>query len=134
MLYNITCFRTFYNLLCYVIYDYLTTDVISLLHFVIYIIIIYDIRLKNSRLILFLFLFLSYYLSFSYLSIFDPSLFFLYLVNIILQLLLLWFNDLRVDQRKISCIRVNTRELNRELCTELFTLYTKLWCFVLLLL
>jgi len=117
-----------------VIYDYLMTDVISLLHFVIYIIIIYDIRLKNSRLILFLFLFLSYYLSFSYLSIFDPSLFFLYLVNIILQLSLLWFNDLRVDQRKVSCIKVNTRELNRELCTELFTLYTKLWWSVLLLL
>ena len=134
MLYNITCFRIFYNLLCYVIYDYLMTDVISFLHFVIYIIIIYDIRLKNSRLILFLFLFLSYYLSFSYLSIFDPSLFFLYLVNIILQLSLLWFNDLRVDQRKVSCIKVNTRELNRELCTELFTLYTKLWWSVLLLL
>ena len=26
--------------------------------------------------------------------------------------------DLRVDQEKEPCIRVNTRELNRELCTE----------------
>ena len=33
--------------------------------------------------------------------------------------------DLRVDQEKEPCIRVNTRELNRELCTEQSTLYTK---------
>jgi len=26
--------------------------------------------------------------------------------------------DLRVDQEKESCIRVNTRELNGELCTR----------------
>ena len=33
--------------------------------------------------------------------------------------------DLRVDQVKESCIRVNTRELNGELCTGLSILYTK---------
>jgi len=33
--------------------------------------------------------------------------------------------DFRVSQEKKPCIRVNTRELNRELCTELSTLYTK---------
>ena len=32
--------------------------------------------------------------------------------------------ELRVVQEKESCIRVNTRELNRELCTGLSTLYT----------
>ena len=42
------------------------------------------------------------------------------------DLIILRFNDLRVDQRKKPCIRVNTRELNRELCTRLSTLYTKL--------
>ena len=39
-------------------------------------------------------------------------------------LLLLQTQDLRVDQEKKSCIRVNTRELDRELYTELSTLYT----------
>jgi len=39
-------------------------------------------------------------------------------------LLLLQTQDLRVDQEKESCIRVNTRELNRELYTGLSTLYT----------
>ena len=38
---------------------------------------------------------------------------------------LLWFNDLRVDQGKKPCIRVNTRELDRKLYTGLSTLYTK---------
>jgi len=33
--------------------------------------------------------------------------------------------DLRVDQEKEPCIRVNTRELDRELCTGLSILYTK---------
>jgi len=33
--------------------------------------------------------------------------------------------DLRVDQEKEPCIRVNTRELNRELFTGLSTFYTK---------
>ena len=33
--------------------------------------------------------------------------------------------DFRVDQVKKTCIRVNTRELDRELCTELSILYTK---------
>ena len=32
--------------------------------------------------------------------------------------------DLRVDQEKEPCIRINTRELNRELYTRLFILYT----------
>jgi len=34
--------------------------------------------------------------------------------------------DLRVDQEKEPCIRINTRELNRELCTRLFILYTNI--------
>ena len=34
--------------------------------------------------------------------------------------------DLRVDQEKEPCIRVNTRELNRELCTRLSILYTNI--------
>ena len=34
--------------------------------------------------------------------------------------------DFRVSQVKEPCIRVNIREFNRELCTERFTLYTKL--------
>ena len=33
--------------------------------------------------------------------------------------------DLRVGQEKEPCIRVNTRELNRELFTGLSTFYTK---------
>ena len=41
---------------------------------------------------------------------------------------------LEFDQRKKPCIRVNTRELNRELCIGLPTLYTKLQWSVLLLL
>ena len=32
--------------------------------------------------------------------------------------------DLKVDQEKEPCIRVNTGELNRELCTGLSILYT----------
>ena len=32
--------------------------------------------------------------------------------------------DLRVGQVKESCIRVNIRELDRNLCTRLSTLYT----------
>jgi len=34
--------------------------------------------------------------------------------------------DFRVSQVKEPCIRVNTRELDRELCTDMSTLYTKL--------
>jgi len=41
------------------------------------------------------------------------------------QVLMLQFSDLRVDQRREPCIRVNIRELNRELCTGLSTLYIK---------
>jgi len=37
---------------------------------------------------------------------------------------LLQLKDLRVDQWIEPCIRVNTRELDRELCTESSTLYT----------
>ena len=40
---------------------------------------------------------------------------------------------LRVGQANEPCIRVNTRKLNRELYTELSTLYTKLQWSVLLL-
>ena len=41
--------------------------------------------------------------------------------------------ELRVIQEEEPCIRVNTRELNRELCTRLSTLYTKLsWSMLLL--
>ena len=32
--------------------------------------------------------------------------------------------DLRISQANESYIRVNIRELNKELCTDLFTLYT----------
>ena len=39
-------------------------------------------------------------------------------------ILILQSQDLRVDQVKESYIRVNTRELNRELYTRLSTLYT----------
>jgi len=42
--------------------------------------------------------------------------------------------DFRVGQVKEPCIRVNTRELNRELCTGLSTLYIKTLWFMLLLL
>jgi len=42
------------------------------------------------------------------------------------RVLLLRFNDLRVDQRKKPYIRVNIRELNRELCIESSTFYAKL--------
>jgi len=41
------------------------------------------------------------------------------------RLELLQLKDFRVGQCKEPCIRVNTRELNRELCTELSILYTK---------
>ena len=38
-----------------------------------------------------------------------------------------------MDQWEEPCIRVNTRELDRELCTELSILYTKLlWSMLLL--
>ena len=37
----------------------------------------------------------------------------------------LGFNDLKVDQRRELYIRVNIRELNRELCIGLSILYTK---------
>ena len=40
-------------------------------------------------------------------------------------LVLLWLKDLRANQWIEHCIRVNTRELNRELCTGLSTLYAK---------
>ena len=46
---------------------------------------------------------------------------------------MLQFNDLRVDHRKKSCIRINTRELNRELYTKLSILYTKRFWSVLLI-
>jgi len=41
------------------------------------------------------------------------------------DLKLLQTQDLRVSQANEPCIGVNTRELNRELCTDLSTLYTK---------
>jgi len=41
--------------------------------------------------------------------------------------------ELRVVQEKESCIWVNIRKLNRELCTELSTFYTKLQWSILLL-
>jgi len=44
------------------------------------------------------------------------------LIEFLLQIL--QTQDLRVNQEKKPCIRVNTRELNRELCTRLSTLYT----------
>jgi len=40
------------------------------------------------------------------------------------RLLVLQFNDLRVDQRKESCIRVNTRELNGIFGTIYLFIYT----------
>jgi len=46
--------------------------------------------------------------------------------NLSTILTILQTQDLRVDQEKESCIRVNTRELNRELCTGLSILYTKI--------
>ena len=42
----------------------------------------------------------------------------------ILTVYILWSQNLRVDQEKKSCIRVNTRELGRELGTWLSSLYT----------
>ena len=42
-----------------------------------------------------------------------------------IRLLVLQTQNFRVSQEKELCIRVNTRELNRELCTKLSTLYTK---------
>ena len=41
------------------------------------------------------------------------------------MLIMLQTQDLRVDQANKPCIKVNTRELNRELCTDLSILYTK---------
>jgi len=38
---------------------------------------------------------------------------------------MLQLQDLRVGQAKESCIGLNTRELNRELCTRLSILYSK---------
>jgi len=37
---------------------------------------------------------------------------------------MLQFNNLRVDQRKESCIRINTRELNKVLSTIYLPIYT----------
>ena len=42
-------------------------------------------------------------------------------------------NDLRVDQEKESCIRINTKELDRKLYTGLFILYTKRLWFMLMI-
>jgi len=42
-----------------------------------------------------------------------------FLNGIVLQL-----QNLRVDQEKKLYIRINTRELNKEFCTKLSTLYT----------
>ena len=39
---------------------------------------------------------------------------------------MLQLKDLRINQEEEPCIRVNTRKLNRKLCTELFILYTKI--------
>ena len=39
------------------------------------------------------------------------------------QVLILQLKDLRVDQWIEPCIKVNTKELNRELCTGLSILY-----------
>ena len=41
-------------------------------------------------------------------------------------LVVLQSQDLRVGQVKESCIRVNIRELNKELCIRLSTLYTNI--------
>ena len=38
---------------------------------------------------------------------------------------MLQLKDIRVGQYKEPCIRVNIRELDRELCTELSILYTE---------
>ena len=47
--------------------------------------------------------------------------------------ILLQLKDLRADQREEPCIRINTRELNRELHTGLSTLYTKrLWSMLII--
>jgi len=43
-----------------------------------------------------------------------------------LYVMVLQTQALKVGQEKESCIRVNTRELNRELCTRLSTLYTNI--------
>ena len=37
--------------------------------------------------------------------------------------LLLQTQDFKASQKKKSCIKVNTRELDKELCTRLSTLY-----------
>ena len=39
--------------------------------------------------------------------------------------MLLQSQDLRIGQVKKPCIRVNTSELDKELCIKLSTLYTK---------
>ena len=41
-----------------------------------------------------------------------------YYMPLTCDMILLQTQDLRVDQEKESCIRVNTRELNRKLCTR----------------
>jgi len=46
------------------------------------------------------------------------------LINHIHDIDMLQTQDFRVDQEKEPYIRVNTRELNRELCTRSSTLYT----------
>ena len=52
------------------------------------------------------------------------SLLFLMIEHFLVWACLLQFKDLRVSQWIEPCIRVNTRELNRKLCTELSTLST----------
>jgi len=46
------------------------------------------------------------------------------ILDYFLSLRVLQTQALRVGQEKEPCIRVNTRELNRELCTRLSILYT----------
>ena len=45
-------------------------------------------------------------------------------LNLYIMPTVLQFSNLRVDQRRKPCIRVNTRELNREFCIRLSILYT----------
>ena len=49
-----------------------------------------------------------------------------WIISLAHNYLLLQTQNFRVSQEKELCIRVNTRELNRELCTGLFTLYTNI--------
>ena len=45
-------------------------------------------------------------------------------LNLYIMPTVLQFSNLKVDQRRKPCIRVNTRELNREFCIRLSILYT----------